>query len=425
MMFLKNLSIVCLIPWAKAYYNPTSKSFKGRTDFVVTAKTKDSTLSNNKPLHYRKKNQLHLLKQQQLQPNSDTDFLILNLQNEDKTYEENNFYEQTSLKMSSDSDDGNLSSRLGSKSSALIVGVTALITTSGLAYTGLLSKDYTSVLILQDVGSTVITAILASVFVKAISFMASKGILEPRDSRKIIHTLSAPLFILFWPIFSTMEGARFFAAVVPLVQFVRLVIAGTNGKTGGKFKFLTLMNQTIIFIACKIKISKNLPPKHNFINALIAESELANSISRSGDEKEALGGPLVYVIILFSSILLFWRSNLAGVVALSAMAAGDGCADLAGRRFGKNNKWFFSPDKSVVGTTTFFVASLIASLGLSHWLNYMGSIPNGLPYNGGIEFVLRLSIICGLSALIELIPAGDDNWTVPISAAALSSYLLP
>jgi len=388
MMFLKNLSIACLIPWTKAYYNPTSKSFKGRTDFVVTAKTKDSTLSNNNPLHYRKKNQLHLLKQQQLQPSSDTDFLILNLQNEDKTYEENNLNGQTSLKMSSDSDDGNLSSRLGSKSSALIVGVLALITTSGLAYTGILSKDYTSALILQDVGSTVITAILASVFVKAISFMASKGILEPRDSRKIIHTLSAPLFILFWPIFSSMEGARFFAAVVPLVQFVRLVIAGTNGKTG-------------------------------------AESELANSISRSGDEKEALGGPLVYVIILFSSILLFWRSNLAGVVALSAMAAGDGCADLAGRRFGKNNKWFFSPDKSVVGTTTFFVASLIASLGLSHWLNYMGSIPNSLPYNGGIEFVLRLSIICGLSALIELIPAGDDNWTVPISAAALSSYLLP
>ena len=54
------------------------------------------------------------------------------------------------------------------------------------------------------------------------------------------------------------------------------------------------------------------------------ESELANAVSRSGDNKEALQGPLVYVIILLGSILAFWQNSLIGIVALSVMAAGDG-----------------------------------------------------------------------------------------------------
>lgn len=54
------------------------------------------------------------------------------------------------------------------------------------------------------------------------------------------------------------------------------------------------------------------------------ETELAKAISRSGDAKEALGGPFLYVIILAAALLLFWRESLAGIVAVSTMAAGDG-----------------------------------------------------------------------------------------------------
>jgi dolichol kinase len=54
------------------------------------------------------------------------------------------------------------------------------------------------------------------------------------------------------------------------------------------------------------------------------ETELAYAVSRSGDAKEALGGPFLYVIILAAALLLFWRESLAGIVAVSTMAAGDG-----------------------------------------------------------------------------------------------------
>ena len=70
---------------------------------------------------------------------------------------------------------------------------------------------------------------LGYIFVKANTWLAETGRLDPRDSRKIIHTLSAPLFIAFWPIFSVAEGARFFAASVSFVNALRLFIAGSGG----------------------------------------------------------------------------------------------------------------------------------------------------------------------------------------------------
>jgi len=54
------------------------------------------------------------------------------------------------------------------------------------------------------------------------------------------------------------------------------------------------------------------------------EADLANAVSRSGDAKEALGGPFLYVTTITAAILLFWRSNLTGIIAVATMAAGDG-----------------------------------------------------------------------------------------------------
>jgi len=52
--------------------------------------------------------------------------------------------------------------------------------------------------------------------------------LQPRDSRKLIHTLSAPLFMIVWPLFSNAAGARWFAVIVPLLNAVHLWLAGAG-----------------------------------------------------------------------------------------------------------------------------------------------------------------------------------------------------
>ena len=257
---------------------------------------------------------------------------------------------------------------------------------------GILPGPYAAsdVLIAQDVSATVVTAALGYGFVK---FVSTRGI-DPRDSRKVIHTASAPAFMLFWPIFSQAPGAKFFAAIVPALNALRLYLAGTGSGEAGDGE------------SGKRKGG--------------GESELARAVSRSGGREEALGGPFIYVLILASSVLLFWRSSPVGIVALATMAAGDGMADLIGRRYGKTNKWP-GLDKSVAGTAAFFVASTVASTALLLWMQYWGCL--SLPYND-VDVLLRVAVISLATAILELVPIADDNYTVPVSAAILASILL-
>ncbi len=259
----------------------------------------------------------------------------------------------------------------------------------GVLYSG--SCDaYSPSLILRDASSAALCIAAGTAFVKAVTHSAKIRMLEPRDSRKIIHTLSAPLFMILWPLFSDAYGARVFAGIVPLLNALRLYLAGTGGGDGR--------------------------------SSSSTESELAGAISRSGDAMESLGGPFIYVMVLLFSTLLFWRDSPVGVVSLATMACGDGLADLVGRRLGSTNKWFFNRSKSMSGSAAFVVGSFVASFGLISWLTSTGSMDAlGL---SSFELAKRLLAIAVVCAGVELIPAGDDNYSVPISAALLSAYLL-
>ena len=49
------------------------------------------------------------------------------------------------------------------------------------------------------------------------------------------------------------------------------------------------------------------------------------AVSRSGDKSEALGGPMVYTLVLLGCTLFGWRSVISAV-AVCQMAIGDGGA---------------------------------------------------------------------------------------------------
>jgi phytol kinase len=239
---------------------------------------------------------------------------------------------------------------------------------------------YTDSMILRDVGSATLTAALGYVLVKIIILGYNQELYNSNVSRKLTHTLSAPLFILFFPIFSEADGARFFAGAVAFVNSIRLYRAGTG-----------------------------------------RNSNLARTISRSGDASEVLEGPFIYVCQLLLFVLAFWRSSMVGIVAMSTLAAGDGMADLIGRRFGKGNKWFFSESKSIAGTAGFAVASSLTSIGLVNWLSTTGCLQYSL---SPMDLALRIIAISVVCAIVELFPVVDDNYSVPITAAALTAWLL-
>ena len=83
--------------------------------------------------------------------------------------------------------------------------------------------------------------------------------------------------------------------------------------------------------------------------------------------------------------------------------------------------WFNIPFwQRVLGA--FVLGALLGSFGLISWLIGCKVMD---PLNlSTTELFGRLLIISVLCAAVELIPAGDDNYSVPISAAILSSYLL-
>lgn len=123
-----------------------------------------------------------------------------------------------------------------------ITGVTALSAVCIAAKNGVLPglpvgdgsfAPYTNGMIARDAGSALLALSLAFAFVKFITTLAFKGILDPKDSRKIIHTLTGPLFIATWPLFSAAWGARFFAALVGVVNSVRLILAASGDEGEG------------------------------------------------------------------------------------------------------------------------------------------------------------------------------------------------
>lgn len=258
--------------------------------------------------------------------------------------------------------------------------VASITTTAGAAKAGFLGGGYTDAMIGRDAFMTGLTSVLAVILNRCITWGYETGKYDSKTGRKLAHILSAPLFIFTWPFFSEAGGARVFAGLVTLTNMYRLYLAGTGDA---------------------------------------AESSLANTISRSGDKAEVLGGPFIYVCLFQLFILTFWRSTFPGVVAMTTMAAGDGMADIIGRRYGKNGyKWPFGDgQKSLVGTLAFAVFASGLTLGICSWLITMGALPSSLVFSELARRIVAISCIC---ALVETLPIGDDNYTVPGSAALLA-----
>lgn len=235
----------------------------------------------------------------------------------------------------------------------------------------------------QDSACATLGLLGASAWLKLWTSLASAGRIDPKLSRKIVHTGSAPLFLLTWPFFSSNDApTRVIASLVPLVFMGRLVSAARGAKS---------------------------------------QTSLVTAISRTGDKGEALGGPFLYCIVLVLLTLFSWRSDVA-VVAIIQMAVGDGFADIFGRRWGKT-KWPWSSDKSVVGTVSFILGSFLVCLGVFKWFGLFGCTLGRLSHLPLVELSTSLLTISVISALTELVPVGDDNLTVP-AVAAFSTFLL-
>lgn len=235
-----------------------------------------------------------------------------------------------------------------------------------------------------DAAVLMMCAALAYVWVKVFDKLASSGVLEQKLSRKLVHTTTGPLFMLTWPFFSALPQARLFAVVVPCLNFLRLLSVGMGW---------------------------------------VQDPGLVQSVSRQGDRRELLKGPLYYCVVLALAVLVFWRDAAAGVVAVCMMCGGDGLADIIGRRWG-TRKLPYNSTKSWAGSAAMFTGGLLVSWGMLSVFQLLGlcrSAPEGT------ALLAPLAVACGAATVVESLPLNhilDDNLSVPLVAAVLSSLLL-
>ena len=116
-------------------------------------------------------------------------------------------------------------------------------------------------------------------------------------------------------------------------------------------------------------------------------------------------GTLFYCLSLFILIYLFWDKDPHALIAgFFVMAFGDGLAGLVGKSFNSKSWIFLKQKKSLFGTLTMFLTSLI--------------VISSIGYVQENSFNLNYFSIAFLATVLEQFSIlGIDNFIVPISSA--------
>ena len=234
----------------------------------------------------------------------------------------------------------------------------------------------------QDVAATIITLALSLVWLRALDFLAHRGLIEQRLSRKIIHIGTGPLFVLCWNLFSGEPWARYAAALVPGMITLQFVAVGLG---------------------------------------LVKDEAAVKAMTRHGDPREILRGPLFYGLVFVICTLVFWRHAPVGILALMVMCGGDGLADVVGRRLGRA-KLPFSSEKSWAGSAAMFAGSVLFGFGFLALFNAFGNFTPPLDLT---RTAIIVAVIALAATVVEALPFHDvDNVTITLVVIALGWLLL-
>ena len=143
------------------------------------------------------------------------------------------------------------------------------------------------------------------------------------------------------------------------------------------------------------------------------------TMSRTGDPKELLKGPLYFtVIMMIAGSLLF--GSYAGMLMMAIVGWGDGIAPYIGKKYGKRTYKTFGREKTLEGSLGFFSFAVLGSLFFWIFLGVLGGFGTELvlanPGVGLLEIVIVI-LLCSLVATIveALSPADIDNLLIPAS----------
>lgn len=220
-----------------------------------------------------------------------------------------------------------------------------------------------------EVYNIIITAIsLIYVFgiVGIMDFAVKKGF--PQDlSRKVVH-VAAGSWLIFWLIYDSSHWTKYLNISAAFIWTILLLIKGFTAKP---------------------------------------DDQAVKTMTRNGDRKELLRGPLYFTIVM-NFLGTFFYSTPFALTAMGFLTWGDGIAPVIGTRFGKHSYTILSK-KTFEGSIAFLV------------FGFLGAYFFNLLF--GVEIDLGLLLTSALlTTIIEgLSPKDFDNLLIPLTVYILYS----
>lgn len=230
-----------------------------------------------------------------------------------------------------------------------------------------------------DLLAFVVTLSSAVLWVRLNQFSARRGWTSTPLSRKLIHIGTGPLFVLCWLLFSGGALARYLAALVPLAITAQFALIGLG---------------------------------------VLRDESAVRAMSRTGNPRELLKGPLFYGIVFTAITLAYWRESPIGIGALMLMSGGDGLADLAGRRWGRRPlPW--SPRKTWTGSAAMFAGGWAFVFAMM-WIYHLAGVFPEAPESA----LTAITLVSLGGTLVESLPFENvDNLTITTVALAIGHLL--
>ncbi|OWM66680.1 hypothetical protein CDL15_Pgr010331 [Punica granatum] len=234
--------------------------------------------------------------------------------------------------------------------------------------------------LVSDICATALSGGIALSILRFFEETAKRGLFDQKLNRKLVHVSIGLVFMLCWPMFSSGRQGAILAALIPGVNIIRVLLVGLG---------------------------------------IYKDEATVKSMSRFGDYRELLKGPLYYATTITLACAVFWRASPVGIAAICNLCAGDGFADIVGRRFG-HHKIPYNKRKSLAGSVAMASAGFLASIGYMYYFASFGYMQVSWEMIWGFLFVSLAS------ALVESLPlstALDDNLTVPLTSFIVGSLV--
>ncbi|KAH6813785.1 Phosphatidate cytidylyltransferase family protein [Perilla frutescens var. frutescens] len=209
---------------------------------------------------------------------------------------------------------------------------------------------------------------------------AKRGVFDHKLNRKLVHITLGLAFMLCWPMFSSGRQGAILAAIIPGINIIKMLLLGLG---------------------------------------IWKDDATVKSMSRFGDHRELLKGPLYYASTITLAGAIYWRNSPIAVAAVCNMCTGDGVADIFGRRFG-SQKLPYNRNKSFAGSIAMVSAGFLASIGYMFYFSWFGYIEESS------KLVVGFLAVSVVAALVESLPIStelDDNFTVPLAVVLVATLV--